>query len=165
MAHDKTTVSESRFLPDEPDGPDTLGDHTFKVRARTSAGWGAWDYKTVTIARDQLLTAEWLDAPLKHDYPASFTMTLQFSKEVDITENQLRNYAIGYDGATIAGVQATTPGSTRSWTVTLTPNSRSAPVYAGVWQVQSWETCDQMETICADGEKLSADAMVMVAAP
>ena len=139
--------------------------HTFQVRARTSAGWGPWEQVPVTISRDTPLTATWGNVPRIHDHPAAFTVTLTFSKEVDVTETQLESHAIIGDGISAVNATPTTAGSTKSWSVTLTPESRRSPVTAMVWQVFPWETCDQAHTICADGQKLSADAIATVHAP
>ena len=118
----------------------------------------------MTVSGDTSLTATWLDVPGHHNHPETFTVTLQFSREVDTTASDLQDHAIGYDGATVTTVRATTPGSTRNWTVTLTPTSENSPVYVGVWQVQQWESCDQRHTICSGNERLASNAMIEVPA-
>ena len=119
----------------------------------------------VTISRDTPLPATWTNVPRIHDHPAAFAVTLTFCKEVDITEIQLESDAIIRDAISAVNATATTAGSTKSWSVTLTPESRTSAATAMVWQVFPWETCDQAHTICADGQKLAADAIATVHAP
>ena len=138
------------------------GDHTFKVRAQTSAGWGPNEFRTITVSGDAPLTAEWVNAPSSHRYPNAFNVTLRFSKPVDITREKLLNHVIGYMGGIVTDVQPTTRGDTTGWTVTMTPDSPSEDAMMGIW---GGEHCWQPYAVCAGTQRLSNSPEIAIPAP
>ena len=104
---------------------------------------------TGTIEDDeglQLLTAWFWDPPARHTGEA-FVFEVEFSEEVAVSAETLRDHAFTVTGGSVTGVIS---ASARSWVITVTPASASEAVTVALVPKES---CDDEGAICTEDER------------
>ena len=125
---------------------------------------GAVATTTVNLADDDVppLTASVSGAPATHDGEMAFTFQLQFSGNVAVGFQTLRDHAFAVTGGTVTNARRLVTGSNQGWEITIEPDS-----HADVTVVLPVTTdCAATGAVCtAEGTALSERVEVTVAGP
>ena len=115
-----------------------------------------------TVAERVLLTASITNLPESHDGRTSFTFTLKFSEEVDLTFTDFRDGLFELTGATVAGTRRFDPGSNQGWTITLRPNGNGPVIVV----LPAGRACSETAAVCTlDGTRVARRLAVAVPGP
>ncbi len=118
---------------------------------------------TATIAQGTVppLTAEFSEAPGEHDGSEGFTVRLNFTAAVNVTETALRTRTLSVSGGRVESAEHEI-GRRDRWLLTIAPTSLEDVTVA----LSSPASCGEADAVCApDGRKLSAGADVRVKGP
>ena len=118
---------------------------------------------TATIAQGTVppLTAEFSGAPDEHDGSEGFTVRLNFTAAVNVTETALRARTLSVSGGRVESAEHEI-GRRDRWLLTIAPTSLEDLTLA----LSPPASCGEADAVCApDGRKLSAGADVRVKGP
>ena len=119
---------------------------------------------TATISQGTVppLTAAFAEAPKEHDGSEDFTVRLNFTGPVNVTETAMRTKALSVTGGRIRSAEHEL-GRRDRWLLTIAPSSIEDVVLALAPLAAS---CGDADAVCApDGRKLSSGAEVRVTGP
>ena len=120
---------------------------------------------TGTIEDDeglQPLTARFWDPPAHHTGEA-FTFELEFSEEVAVSAETLRDHAFTVTGGSVTAAEKLVAESNRNWAITVTPASAAEAVTVAL---APRESCEDEGALCtADGRGLAERVEGTVAGP
>ncbi len=107
------------------------------------------------------LTAEFSEAPGEHDGSEGFTVRLNFTGAVNVTETALRTRTLSVSGGRVESAEHEI-GRRDRWLLTIAPTSLEDVTVA----LSPPASCGEADAVCApDGRKLSAGADVRVKGP
>ena len=109
-------------------------------------------------------TARFDNAPLTHDGIRAFTVQLQFSEEVALSDDAFTDGLVTVTGGTVGQAGRVTEGSTIAWEITVTPGGEGDVVIT--LPAPKDRACDEQPTVCtSDGRKLLQATTVTVRGP
>ena len=108
------------------------------------------------------LTAKFLDVPVSHDGAGAFTLRLEFSADVEISPEDLRDHALSANGGAVTGVSRV-GGAKDLFEVTVTPAGDGA---VSVQLLPAFGGCEAEGAVCtASGTALSSLLLTRVRGP
>ena len=105
----------------------------------------------------------WLDrVPRVHDGTGTFTLRLEFDRELPVTATTLMDHALTMTGGTVTAVSKVSQDSTEIWSITVQPDGPDDITIA----LRAGTACDQPSAVCtADGMQLHNNAQATVLGP
>ena len=139
---------------------------TFTLRVTDANGLSHEDSVTVTVTVVLPLTAQFENAPARHDGSTKFTVHLRFSENVNLSATAIStNGLLTITGGRLRGQGRLMPPSSIGWRIDVSPRGDDPVIItlpAGVAGV----ACNQNTAPCTpDGRRLSAPASVTVRGP
>ena len=149
---------------------DTDVGKTIKVRV-TFTDDGGTEETLVSAATDGVvaaapdaseLSATFEDVPTEHDGSSTFTFTLSFSEEPEVSYKTLRDDAFDVTNGEVRKAQRQEQGKNQRWTITVGPESTAAVTIT----LPATEDCSATGAICTDDDRpLSSTSSRTVAGP
>ena len=153
-----TNVNAATATFTAPSGLSESGTLTFTLQVTDAAGLFHED--TVTVTVNPPLTAQFENAPARHDGSAEFSVDLRFSEIVDLSASAFRNGLLTITGGMLSNQRRL--GSSIAWQIDVTPNGNDPVIIT----LPADGVCNRNVAPCTfDGRRLSAPASVRVGGP
>ena len=134
---------------------------TFTLRVTDAHGLSHEDSVTVTV--DPPLTAQFENAPARHDGSADFSVHLRFSENVRLGTTAFMSGLLTITGGTLSDQSRLVPRDSTAWKIDVIPNGNGDVT---ITLPTSQEACDPNTVPCTlDGQRLSAPASIRVGGP
>ena len=135
---------------------------TFTLRVTDADGLSHEDSVTVTVTVLTPLTAQFENAPARHDGSTVFSVHLRFSENVRLNSGAFKGGLLTITGGTVKNQGRLMSGSSVGWRIDVTPNGDADVVIT----LPANRACDPDTAPCTlDGRRLSAPASVTVGGP
>ena len=135
---------------------------TFTLRVTDADGLSHEDSVTVTVTVLTPLTAQFENAPARHDGSTLFSVHLRFSENVRLNSGAFKGGLLTITGGTVKNQGRLMSGSSVGWRIDVTPNGDADVVIT----LPANRACDPDTAPCTlDGRRLSAPASVTVGGP
>ena len=135
---------------------------TFTLRVTDADGLFHEDSVSVTVTVVPPLTAQFENAPARHDGSTVFSVHLRFSENVRLNSGAFKGGLLTITGGTVKNQGRLMSGSSVGWRIDVTPNGDADVVIT----LPANRACDPDTAPCTlDGRRLSAPASVTVGGP
>ena len=136
---------------------------TFTLRVTDADGLSHEDSVSVTVTVVLPLTAQFENAPARHDGSSEFTVHLRFSENVRLNAGAIRDHKLlTITRGMVTGQERLMSGSSVGWRIKVTPDGDADVIIT----LPANRACDANAAPCTmDGRRLSAPASVTVGGP